>query len=544
MTFLPVVERELRVASRRRATYWWRTAAAVLAIVFGTSFYLMLQWSAQAQNSVARPLFGLLTGCAVFYGLLSGAANTTDCLSSEKREGTLGLLFLTDLKGYDVVLGKLAACSLNAFYAIMAVLPVLAVPLLIGGIAYGEAARMALVAFNGLFFSLALGMAVSAVSHSARAASIKAYLLLVLVTAGAPALGAWLADYTGDPSFKALLLPSTGYSYAMALELNFRTSPDAFWESAVIINALSWGMLVFASVVTPRSWQDRPEGAQRLRWRERWRLWSYGDLAERHSFRTRLLEINAYFWLAARSRLKPAYVWGVFGLIACGWAWGFAKYRHDWFNEATFILTGLLLNTLIKTWLGSEVGRQLAEDRNQGTLELLLSTPLRVRDILHGQMLALMRQFFGPLLVVLASNIFFLAANSNRLAGPEMAEESSFWTCLWIAAIVMLIADLVALYWVGQWQALISKNPMRTALRTQARVLLLPWAAWAMSMLIVVPLSANTVNGPGWQAPLGLWVGFGLGADMLFGLYAREKLLSEFRLAASQSYARRVGRKK
>ena len=54
-------------------------------------------------------LFWGLTGSAVFYCLLSGVWFTADCLSEEKREGTLGLLFLTDLKGYDVVFGKLVA---------------------------------------------------------------------------------------------------------------------------------------------------------------------------------------------------------------------------------------------------------------------------------------------------------------------------------------------------------------------------------------------------------------------------------------------------
>ena len=66
----------------------------------------------------------------MIYCLFSGRISTADCLSEEKREGTLGLLFLTDLKGYDVVLGKLAATSVSAFYGLLAALPVLAVPVL------------------------------------------------------------------------------------------------------------------------------------------------------------------------------------------------------------------------------------------------------------------------------------------------------------------------------------------------------------------------------------------------------------------------------
>ena len=37
------------------------------------------------------------------------------------------------LKGYDVVLGKLVAGSLNAVYSVVAMLPMLAIPLLMGG---------------------------------------------------------------------------------------------------------------------------------------------------------------------------------------------------------------------------------------------------------------------------------------------------------------------------------------------------------------------------------------------------------------------------
>src|SRR5262245_63312723 len=151
MTFLPIVARELRVASRRRATYWIRIGAAVAVIIIGTFIFLMMQ--RDSPNYIAKTLFGILTGSAVLYSLLSGIRDTADCLSSEKREGTLGLLFLTDLKGYDVVIGKMAANSLNAFYGVLAVLPMLAVPLLMGGVGLGEFGRIALVTVNTLFFS-------------------------------------------------------------------------------------------------------------------------------------------------------------------------------------------------------------------------------------------------------------------------------------------------------------------------------------------------------------------------------------------------------
>src|SRR6266576_5456157 len=121
MTFLPIVDRELRVASRRRSTYWIRAGAATGVMVLGAWLFLMMRHEPSRQ--VAMALFGILTGSAALYSLLSGVRSTSDCLSQEKRDGTLGLLFLTDLKGHDVVLGKLAATSLKGFYGLLAVLP-------------------------------------------------------------------------------------------------------------------------------------------------------------------------------------------------------------------------------------------------------------------------------------------------------------------------------------------------------------------------------------------------------------------------------------
>ena len=62
-----------------------------------------------------------------------------------------------------MVLGKLAATSLDGFYGLLAVFPLLAFPLLTGGMTNGELWRMALVLVNTFLFSLAIGLFVSAV---------------------------------------------------------------------------------------------------------------------------------------------------------------------------------------------------------------------------------------------------------------------------------------------------------------------------------------------------------------------------------------------
>ena len=105
---------------------------------------------------------------------------------------------------------------------------------------------------------------------------------------------------------RAWLIPSTGFSYFLAFDLPYKTLAHQFLWSVAVIHGLGWSFLVLASLLAPRAWQDRPAGAQTLRWRERWHWWSYGNVLERARFRSRLLERGAYFWLAARARLRTA----------------------------------------------------------------------------------------------------------------------------------------------------------------------------------------------------------------------------------------------
>ena len=156
---LPIVRRELLLASRRRETFWTRCGTA--AVTGGVLFAVILASNAPPAR-ISQLVFWALKLILFAFCLFAGVRYTADALSGERREGTLGLLFLTDLRGHDVVIGKLATTSLNAFFGLLASLPLLAMPLLLGGISPGEVWRTMLVLVNTLVFSLALGLAVSA----------------------------------------------------------------------------------------------------------------------------------------------------------------------------------------------------------------------------------------------------------------------------------------------------------------------------------------------------------------------------------------------
>ena len=540
MTFLPIVERELRVASRRRGTYRARSGAALLGIAL-TAWMFLISFRLPSPD-LGKVIFSTLSSVSFLYSLLAGVRTTADCLSEEKRDGTLGLLFLTDLKGYDVVFGKLVATSLTAFYGLLAILPVLALPLMLGGVTSRDFQRMAAALTNTLFFSLAAGLLVSSVSRQGRKAMGGTFLLVLFFTAGLPALGGWLAYiHVGliDSNVSFLQAPSPFYSYLQAFGTAGPGRPDRFWLSLAVIHGFAWVFLILASLRIPRSWQDKPLTAKGARWRMCWQYWSHGDAAARSLFRKHLLDSNAFFWLAARDRLKPAYVWAFLGMVFCIWVWGAIKFRADWFSEEICLMTAIFLNSMLKFWVAAESGRRFGEDRRNGSLELLLSTPLSVPDILRGQMLALRRQFLIPIITVLVVDFFFLLL---ALHGEAWAGDRTLWGMTWLAGMAMFFADLLALCWTGMWDGLTAKHANRAGTSTVFRILVLPWLVFMVILTFGALVYYRGQFSPDGKFLLALWFCLGIFNDLAFGLLARHRLHGEFRTIATLRFSLKAPR--
>src|SRR2546429_5703132 len=181
MRLLPIVDRELRVAARRRGAHGLRLLAALAALAIITWLCLRPE-PGRPPTALGQSLFTSLSIMAFAYCLLIGPFITADCISSEKRDGTLGLLFLTDLRSVEVVLGKWVAASLAGLYGLVAVLPSLGIPLLLGGVTPGEYGRMALAVVNAILFSLTAGMLVSTLKRDQNKAIVGALILVLAVS--------------------------------------------------------------------------------------------------------------------------------------------------------------------------------------------------------------------------------------------------------------------------------------------------------------------------------------------------------------------------
>ena len=183
MTVLPVVAREMSVLARRKSTYWARAITGFLAVLV-MLWLLIVSRTHLTYAALGSSIFLILSSLCFTFTVLVGMHATADSLSEEKREGTLGLLFLTDLKGTDIVGGKLAATSLHAVLALIGVIPMLSIALLLGGVTLEQFGRVALVLINTMFFSLSLGVFVSSLSKNERKSMGGTFLGLLLLVIG------------------------------------------------------------------------------------------------------------------------------------------------------------------------------------------------------------------------------------------------------------------------------------------------------------------------------------------------------------------------
>ena len=518
MSFLPLVQRELRAASRRKSTFrvrWW-TVVFAMAMTFVSLFFL---WVTQtARGGAGSALFGIVTGYAFGLCLLAGVFLTADCLSEERREGTLPLLFLADLRAHDVVLGKFFARSLNAFYGLVAILPITAIPLLLGGVTGGEFWRSALALLNTLFLSLAAGIWVSAIARDAQQAIGGTFGLLALIIVGSTALQ-WLGNRL--PLFHPFawtlwLSPLEAFNSASDTAYFFRTRH--FWGSLLASNLLAWTLLASGAWILSRLWhEDKIFGSAGEIWTSIFRNCQLKP-AGRKKRKPELLEKNPVMWLAGEEPVLRKLLW----LIVIGWgvavfAIGMTSPKQPMNAYTSAKICGFLFKALI----ASQACRFFAESRRNGALELLLCTPLRNRDLVNGQFATLRRLFLWPIVTFLLLGfvpVIFLIASMNSASEISHVMDTIFGlggglaTILWFSFFFLM--DILAVCWFGMWLALSIKQPTWAAPLTILLVLVLPAPFCVLDIV----------------------------ADLIFIIWGASQLQQDFRWVLARQYSSRARR--
>lgn len=138
----PILDKELRVTSRRKRSYLFRFIYIILLLLFVTVVWLANSNrydSSQALSIAQMAQAGMMITMAVLWfqfimSQLIVASSLSTTISEEIRKKTIGILMVTPITGLQIVLGKLFSSLLQLIILLAISLPVLALVRLFGGI--------------------------------------------------------------------------------------------------------------------------------------------------------------------------------------------------------------------------------------------------------------------------------------------------------------------------------------------------------------------------------------------------------------------------
>ena len=267
----PVLDKELRVASRRRWSYVLRFA--YLALLTG---YVAVCWASAVaapsmpvpltpapggQSYVASRMAGVgqhVVAAIVWFQFLAAQVLAATMLSTavggEIRRRTLVTLLTTPVSDFKILLGKLAGCQLQLVLLVATSLPLLALVRVFGGVPWDFVAAGACLTVAGAIFTGSVSLYFSVSSRRAWSALLKtvvvvgpalfllpmAFLGSITVVAGHSSLSeamTWLVlSFTG---------PATGLEFATANLFKPSANTVGVWPTTCLVT-LGTAMCVLA----------------------------------------------------------------------------------------------------------------------------------------------------------------------------------------------------------------------------------------------------------------------------------------------------------
>ena len=503
MRVLPVIERELRVQARLGFTYGLRVLGAT------TLLFVCLYFGAREgfESAIGGRLFGYLNTTLFISIWIMVPMLAGDCISRERREGTLGLLFMTSLRAREIVLAKVLVHGLRAMTLWLAIVPVITICFLLGGVTWKEGVMSLLVNFSMICWALAAGLIASAVSKVWLRAQLvacglgfcfaAAFLLLsgyaILGTAGRdpsfqlPHLfGAYRArgDFSGQAWGMGLFAVTDLEGWWGTLFGSLKPGNQSAWYRAEIgITIFSVLLLLMAveiaAFILRRLWQQNPPRPSQV-WLEQQLTTPVVGVGLFRFWLRRKLERNPIGWLEQRTWSGRLVMWGWLAVLISIYS---ALFSSNGLDRIIDPVQNLLGWTLVCTMAATAAG-SFRRERETGLLELLLVSPLVVSQIIFGRLRGLWGQFLPALVIISAVWMYFTQVFHLQLVS---------------VSIQFLCVSFVTIPVVGLYHSLRRPNFVSAFLFTLFWGLLLP-----VCIRLAVESLKRAIYGPD-PEPVGVW---------------------------------------
>ena len=401
----PVFVFECTLVARRWQIYAGRTA--FLGALFVSLAAVWVARLAEHQGTLNRnalaavgaAFFAAIAGTQLVLALLAAPAYAAASICLDKACGTLTHLLVTDLSAAEIVVGKLAARALPVFGLLLTSVPILVLATFLGGVDPEAVIRCFFVTLAVALVGCTLAVALSVWATKPHEVLLGAYFV---ETVWVLAESLWSELFGPVHAWVKVMNPFT---------LVFSTQAE--FGDCVLFGAVCCGLstafILFAVLTLCRA--ARRDGARKAR------HWRFPRLIPF----TPSLDFNPVLWREWRRRLPSRWlqvIWGLYALLAVGTsatALVMAANRNAGlvaFVNAFQFSIGLLLVCVTSV-------ASLFEERANGSLDVLMTTPLSAASIVRGKWLASFRMVVLVMLVpaLLACSLALVKGGDHNASG-------------------------------------------------------------------------------------------------------------------------------
>lgn len=552
---LIIIERELRERARRKATY------LVRALIVGFSALVMFLPLLITDARTGMPMIQMAALASTFFFGIAGALSTSDVISFEKREGSLGILFLTPLRGWQLLLGKLISSTITLLLVLIALAPVFFIPTLFGGVMASEVLRIAGLQVIALLLGASCGILCTTLVNEAKSGAIGAGLLWFLFNGASLVFLALVISLIEEfrpfglnisDSLILKVLPLGGPFMLINLCFDQQLSlsgPQPYFFGIALWLAVSLVLLAVAMVSFQKVWNRIRTEAAPSNTSSSSGMADAWNTAKRRLFgqrpRIRFGDALHPYYLLTRSygRTRP-FVRALFLVAALGLAVLVVGMEITESRNGDFLLFNpeialvfltlgtLAIQFLARLFICLECPRQLSEDRRSRMLEWILSTPTDSKALIVAMIRGVKdnsKGFFGFLVFIFVGYVLVLITRGDRfhLQGEDYGPFLAFF----LGFPLLFVFESSALAWFGAYFGLRTASQLKTGLFLFVVVEILPWLA----LVILIMIMANArVDPAGLSLGIAMWHLLRLGIFATLHTASKDQLLRSFRnIAAS-----------
>ncbi len=402
----PVFTRELAIAPRRSKLYILRTAYPLALLVLMSTAWLVLTGTQLVRDvgdlarfgaAVFQILAPLQLALAAFFSALLAASE----VAHEKDRRTLILLLMTNLSNSELVLGKLLASLLIVPVTLLAALPVFMLATLLGGVSYGQVARVFAVTIATTLCCGSLGSLLALWREKTFQTLALTVLALVLWLAtgeivASGALGESFALGSGQlpcqalaagfSPWQAILEASRPYVHAQPALGAIGSPVYLFLATSLIATVVLNGLAIALVRVWNPSRRDEYGTTKEAGVGQ-----AEAEAAREPLSKTRHVWDNPIIWREIRTwaygrkiiAIRLAYL-ALFAVAAVGLYWIVSGNPQTASTQVTLALAPLLLLSLVL--VNAQAVTSLTSERDVGALDLLLVTDLTPKEIVYGKL--------------------------------------------------------------------------------------------------------------------------------------------------------------